>query len=307
MSGIEHPKITVVTPSLNQGRYLEACICSVLDQDYPNLEYMIVDGGSTDQSIQIIRRYEKHLAWWVSEKDNGQTAAINKGFDMANGQLVAWLNADDFYLPQALVRAAAACREAPDASFYFGRCLRVDEQGTEKAHYVNVPRLVFDREALIYGLNYIPQPSTFIQRNWLKAVGCLDESLRWGMDSDLWIRLSAVAPPASIEHVLAASREHDQTKTFGGSFARVEELRQIARKFSGVDMTPGVLCYYLDTLYQIVLEHPNVFGEAYRSDLTQFWEKTAALLARWRTDPFGNPLDVRQKPPQSLAQRMMPK
>jgi hypothetical protein len=286
------PTISIVTPSFNQGRFLDECIRSVLDQNYPNLQYVIVDGGSTDESLKVIGRYKDRLSWWVSEKDAGQADAINKGFRRCTGDLVAWINADDFYLPGALKLAAEAYRANPGGSFYFGRCLRVDESSIKKGEYVQAPELFFNREAMIYGLNYIAQPATFIHRKRLESVGYLNPGLSWGLDSELWLKLSGVAPAIVIPHLLAASREHGQTKTNNGSFARIEELRQIAAQFSGVEMTPGAMCYFLDTFYKVVLQHPESYPPEYHSEVTRFWAATSALFARWGADSSGTPLQA---------------
>ncbi|MGD1276228.1 MAG: glycosyltransferase family 2 protein [Tepidisphaeraceae bacterium] len=290
MANDSQPRISVVTPSFNQGRYLDACMRSVLDQDYPNFEYMVVDGGSTDESLDVIRAHEKRLAWWVSEKDKGQSDAINKGFRRATGPIVAWLNSDDLLLPGALASAAGAYRQAPQASFWYGRCVWVDESGQRKRHYVSAPRLLFNREALTYGLNYIPQPATFINRKHLETAGYLDTSLQYAMDSELWMRLSAIAPPVAIEQTLAAAREHPQTKTLAGSFDRIEAIRKIAEKYTDFPMTPGSMCYLLDEFYRLVKQHPEVFPESYRDNVCQFWASTSALLARWGADAEGNPV-----------------
>src|SRR5262245_32047801 len=120
------PKISIITPSYNQAHFLETCITSVLSQEYSDLEYIIIDGGSTDGSVEIIKKYENQITFWVSEPDEGQSHAINKGFQRATGAIVAWLNSDDFYLPGALTAVAEAHRSAPHASFYFGDGWRVD-------------------------------------------------------------------------------------------------------------------------------------------------------------------------------------
>ena len=119
-NALKRPRISVVTPSFNQGRFLGQCLRSVLEQDHPDVEYLVVDGGSTDESVALIRAVEGRLAWWVSEPDGGQSDAINKRFARATGEVVAWLNADDFYLPGALSRVARGYEQDPAASFYFG-------------------------------------------------------------------------------------------------------------------------------------------------------------------------------------------
>lgn len=289
-SPADRPKISIVTPSYNQGEFLEQCIESVLSQNYPNLEYLIFDGGSTDRSLQIIDRYRSQLAWATSEKDAGQSDAINKGFGRATGDLVAWLNADDFYLPQALSTIAQTRRQRPGGSFYFGDGLRVDRQGKPISGYFPGGKVIFNRAALLMGLNYILQPSTFIDRRMLLQAGLLDGSLHWGMDSDLWMRLSALAPPVPIESQLSATRQYADTKTSTGSFLRIEELRQIAEKHAGAPITPGVICYFLDTLHRLTNQRPDLYPASYRADIERFWAATAALMKQFGAGDDGFPL-----------------
>lgn len=290
MSHDKHlPRISIITPSLNQGRYLRQCIDSILLQDYQNFELLIIDGGSTDESVPIIKEYEGQISYWVSEPDNGQSHAINKGFRKSSGELVAWLNADDYYLPCAFGRVVDAHRADPFAPFYFGDGLRVDETGAIISNFFPNEQLTFNRQALVMGLNYILQPSTFINRRSLEQIGYLDVGLHYGMDSDLWMRLSKIGAPRAIMAVLAATREYATTKTASGSFARIEELRQIAEKHSGLPITPGVLCYFLDTLHRFAQEHEDVFPSPYLTDVILFWQRTAELLGYFNTEPNGFP------------------
>ena len=296
MSQDKHlPRISVITPSLNQGRYLRQCIDSVLSQDYQNLEFIIIDGGSTDESVPIIKEYEGKIGYWVSKPDKGQSDAINKGFRRASGELVAWLNADDYYLPGAFDRVIDAYRADLLAPFYFGDGLRVDETGAVISNFFPTGTLTFDRQALVMGLNYILQPATFINRCALEQAGYLDAGLRYGMDSDLWMRLSRIGNPRAIAAVLAATREYAATKTASGSFARVDELRKIAMKHSGLPITPGVLCYFLDTFYRFAQQHENVFPESYLTDELLFWKKTAELFGRFNAGPDGFPLEPKER------------
>jgi glycosyltransferase involved in cell wall biosynthesis len=284
------PKISVITPCLNQGQFLEECIRSVSSQNYPHREHIIVDGGSTDNSIEIIQKYQAQLTCWVSEPDQGQSDAINKGFRLATGDVIAWLNSDDYYLPGAFEQVAQAYQAKPTAPFYFGNGLRVDKIG--KIKRVHSPRLplFFNHEALCYGLNYIFQPATFIRSQSLKKVGYLATNLHYGMDSDLWLRLSHLGEPQPIQAQLAASREYGSTKSATGSFARVEELRQIAWENTGSPITPGVICYFLDTLYQLVLEENDLFPRKYRRDILRFWGASSLLMQRYGAAPDGFPL-----------------
>ena len=283
------PRISVITPSLNQGCYLRQCIESVLSQGYPDLEFLVIDGGSTDESLSVIREYESKINYWVSEPDGGQSDAINKGFRRASGELVTWLNADDYYLAGAFDQVVDAYQADRSAPFYFGDGIRVNEAGSVISKFFPSSRLVFDRQALVMGLNYILQPSSFINRRALEQVGYLDTGLHYGMDSDLWMRLSVVGTPRAVSAVLSATREYATTKTASGSFARVEELRQISMKHSGLPITPGVVCYLLDTLHRFAQQHECIFPKSYLADLLRFWQKTAELLERFNAGPDGFP------------------
>ena len=291
---MSRPLVSIVTPSYNQGRFLGECLDSMFRQDYPDLEVLVIDGGSTDGSVGIIKANEARLAYWCSEPDAGQGAAINKGLSLATGELVAWLNADDFYLPGALTRVARAYRKNPHASFYFGDGLRVDENGDPVGGFFPGGHVGFDLRALVYGLNCLLQPATFINRVRLSEVGPLNPALRYGLDTDLWIRLATHAPPSPVAALLAASREYPETKTATGAFARAEELRQIAERYGGVAMTPGALCYFLDTLLRLARERRDIFPESYEQSIQTFWGATATLLADYGAGPDGFPLSGRQ-------------
>ena len=284
------PKISIVTPSFNQGHFLENCITSVINQNYPKLEYIIIDGGSTDHSVDVIKSYEEKVDFWVSEKDAGQSHAINKGFERSTGDVVAWLNADDFYFSGALTAVAQVYQKNLKASFYFGNGWRVDEAGQYKCDFFPDNYLRFTRSGLILGLNYILQPATFINRAHLIAVEYINPSLRYGMDTDLWIRLSELAPPEPVYAFLAASREYGATKTATGSFERIEELRQVAEKYSGLPMTPGILCYFLDTLHCLVRERKDVFPKPFSKQVKTFWSAAANLMASYGVRPDGFPI-----------------
>jgi glycosyltransferase involved in cell wall biosynthesis len=284
------PKISIITPSFNQGRFLERCIRSTLDQDYPALEFFVLDGGSSDNSLEIIQKYAQSFDYWVSEKDRGQSDAINKGFKRATGELVSWLNSDDYLLPGALFSVARAYHQDPSCSFYFGNGLRVDEGGKTKARFYVSDRIYFNREALQYGLNYILQPATFINKKVLEKAGLLDENLHYCMDTDLWLRLSAYSNPMAVADLLAASREYGTTKSLSGSFKRIEELRQLAEKYTGMQMTPGVLCYFLDSLNNFIQGNEDHFPRTFQHDLLKFWESTANLLSQYGAGPDGTPI-----------------
>ena len=283
------PKISVVTPSLNQGQFLEKCIKSVIKQDYPDFEYIIIDGGSTDNSLDIIAEYKQYLANSMSEPDYGQSNAINKGFKKAKGELVAWLNSDDYYLPGAFRKVAEAYRRNPEASFYFGNGLRVDSKGMKKSRFFESETVKFNRDALLYCLNYILQPATFINASYLKKINFLDEDLHYGMDTDLWLRLSKEKMPAFVPETLAASREYGDTKTSTGSFQRIEELRKIAEKHTGQPMTPGILLYFLDTLRRFIVQEESPFPQRFDLEADLFSRQVSHLMQDFDISCIGFP------------------
>lgn len=206
-----HPRISVITPSYNQGHFLEQTIQSVLSQDYPNLEYIVVDGGSKDDSVEIINRYKGRLAWWVSEKDKGQTHAINKGLQHATGEILTYLNSDDLLLPRSLDRVCAYFSSHPDSDFLYGDASIVDAAGHEQLLCRTLP---FNRHLVVYGRSIICQPASFFRRSLLDRIGLFDESLFFCMDIDFWVR--AVLGGAKFQHVyecFAAARFHSNAKT----------------------------------------------------------------------------------------------
>ena len=211
------PKITVVTPSYNQGHYIEETLRSVLMQGYPNLELIVIDGGSKDNTVEIIKKYEKQIAYWVSEKDNGQTHAINKGFEKATGEICAYLNSDDIYMPYTL-------RLIAEIFTTFG----VEWVTGHRSHQVDhdvispLPHATVRFNGLLYRKGFhVPwvmgwnqQPSTFWSAAlFRKAGGKFNESMQCSFDIDLWIRLSAFTELTYLRSVLAMMRQHADQKS----------------------------------------------------------------------------------------------
>jgi glycosyltransferase involved in cell wall biosynthesis len=202
------PLVSIVTPSYNQACFLEQTILSVLGQDYPHLEYLIVDGCSTDSSVNIIQRYSDRLAWWVSEKDNGQADGINKGMRRAKGEIIAWLNSDDYYLPGAVAKSVAVFSARPEVGLIYGNVLAVDEEGSKLnlLHYGD-----WGLEGLMT-FRIIGQPSVFMRRRVLEQTGYLDPSYHLLLDHHLWIRMANLAGMAYVPETWAAARFHGAAK-----------------------------------------------------------------------------------------------
>lgn len=205
---LTHPLITIVTPSYNQSRYLEQTIRSVLGQDYPRLEYFVMDGGSSDGSVDIIHRYEKQLAGWVSEKDRGQADAINKGFRRATGEIIAWLNSDDVYQPEAIQKAIAAFEQHPKAGIVYGNVLSIDENSRP----FNLQTFRAYQLEDLMAFNIISQPAVFMRRAVLEKAGLLSLDYHLLLDHHLWLRLLRLAPAVYIPETLAAARYHAEAK-----------------------------------------------------------------------------------------------
>ena len=217
------PLFSIITPSYNQAAYLELTLRSVLEQDYPAVEYLVADGASSDGSAEIIRRYAGRLAWWVSEKDGGQAEAINKGFARATGEYVAWLNSDDIYLPGALRAAADTFAAHPQVGLVFGDVVSIDGEGRP----INV--MVFGPRGLdeLLCFNIISQPGVFLRRSLLAQTGLLDESYHYLLDHHLWLRAAQASGMHYLPQRLAAARFHAGAKNVAQAAAFGREAFRI--------------------------------------------------------------------------------
>lgn len=224
------PLVSIITPSYNQAGFLEKTIRSVLEQNYQNLEYIIVDGGSTDGSIEIIKAYEDRLAWWVSEPDRGQTDAINKGFSKANGDILAWLNSDDTYLPGAVSEAAQYLESNPEAGLVYGDANLIDEQGKVIGKF---PARQTDYNRLMRGYVHIPQQASFFRAHLWRKVGPLDPTFYFAMDYDLWVRLSQLAPVRYYPRLWANFRLHTGAKSIEADDRCWPEMVRVHRREGG--------------------------------------------------------------------------
>ena len=236
--------VTIVTPSFNQGHFIRATIESVLSQDYPNVEYVIMDGGSTDGTAAVAREYSSRLNF-ISEKDRGQTHAINKGFQAAKGSIVAWLNSDDVYLPGAISKGVAACAANPQVGAIYGEGFQIDYDGNVRQQFPYTEP--FNLWKLTFVLDYILQQSVFFRRDCVEAVGWADESLHFGMDWDLLVRLGKRFGLAYVPETFGCLREYQAAKSFAGGQKRFRELALLLEKQSGQKRPPGWWFYGLDT------------------------------------------------------------
>ncbi len=225
------PLISVVTPSYNQAPFLEATIRSVLEQDYEALEYIVVDGGSSDRSVSIIEKYADRLAWWVSEPDLGQTDAINKGFARARGEILAWLNSDDTYESGALSEAVAFLQANPQVGMVYGDANFIDARGRVIGRF-DARQTDFDR--LMRGAVYIPQQAAFFRADLWRQVGPLDPTFYFAMDYDLWVRLARLAEIRYLPgRVWANFRLHGAAKSIADDARCWPEMLRVHRREGG--------------------------------------------------------------------------
>ncbi|MBI4882834.1 MAG: glycosyltransferase [Actinobacteria bacterium] len=267
------PWVTIVTPSLNQGPFIRQAIESVLAQTYPNIEYIIMDAGSTDETATVVADYRDRLLF-ISEPDRGQSHAINKGWRMAKGTILSWLCADDFLVPSAVAQVVEQFERHPEASFVFGGCETIDLRDLPTG--VMLP-VVPDTWKLIHGYDYVPQPSAFASRAAVEAVGFVDESLHFGMDWDLFMRLSLHGPVVPISALLSTARIYPETKSSSGGYRRWRELVGIMRRHGEMRYPPAYFLYGAEMLR----ESTRRFGRRMPSRLVPLQSFVRRSLDRW--------------------------
>ena len=223
-------RVSIVTPSYNQARFLEATINSVLEQDHKDLEYFVIDGGSTDGSLEILKKYEKYLAGWVSEKDRGQTDAINKGFARCTGDIYAWLNSDDTYQPGAVSEAVKFFEKNPEVGLVYGDTNFIDENGKVRGRF---PAAQTNYKKLRQGYVHVPQQAAFFKGEIWREVGPLDPDFYFAMDYDLWVRIARVAPLVYTPRLWANFRLHGDAKTISADDRCWPEMLKVHRRDGG--------------------------------------------------------------------------
>ncbi|MFH1790460.1 MAG: glycosyltransferase family 2 protein [Candidatus Omnitrophota bacterium] len=231
--GTPWPRITVVTPNRNYGRFLEATIRSVLLQGYPNLEYIIIDGGSTDESVDVIKQYSQHLSFWETAPDRGQSDAINKGFRRATGTICAWLNSDDIYCPDTLRKVAEHWAANKGCAFLTGMGEIIGNATGKREHLIKAGPYGFHDLVRVYDSRYLPQPSVFFSRDVFNDAGGLDERLKYSMDLDLWLRLIQKHRLYHIPETLSQLRHHPEALSWKHNEAALEEVSAVVGRYIG--------------------------------------------------------------------------
>jgi glycosyltransferase involved in cell wall biosynthesis len=247
------PLVTVVTPSFNQAQFLEKTILSVLKQDYPNVEYIIIDGGSSDGSVEIIKKYTDRIHTWVSEPDRGQTDAINKGFALAKGDILAWINSDDTYNPGAIREAVEFLIDHPDVGLVYSDANFINAND----HVIGkFPAAQTDRTRLLRGYVHVPQQTTFFLKNLWNEIGPLDPTFYFAMDYDLWVRLSALARLVYCPgRIWANFRLHGEAKTIASDDQCWPEMLRVHRREGGNWFSIIQMKYYLRKLFAPLVTH----------------------------------------------------
>lgn len=255
-----YPKISIIMPSYNQGKFIEEAILSVLEQDYPNLEFFIIDGGSTDSTLDIIKKYEKSIDYWVSEKDNGQSAAINKGFRMASGDIITWLCSDDTYLDGTLRYVGEFFTKNKNIDILYGDVKFIDHNGIV---FSEIKGLEFSKTKYLSRIGSIPQPASFFRRELLQHVGFLDESLEYCMDYEFFGRI-IFSGYDNIKHVnrfLATYRFHEDSKTVAGQNVHnghQETMKKLQEKFCNENNYNVQYIHILSYFYKVLWVSKNL-------------------------------------------------
>lgn len=293
-NGAAWPRLSIITPSFNQAHYLEETIRSVLLQGYPNLEYFVFDAASTDGSVEIIRKYEPWLSYWVSEKDRGQSDAINKGMRRATGVMATWLNSDDYFSQGTLEAVALTLQQHSEAAVIFGQADWITSDGRQIEAVLSRP---YDRQYMLQEANSIPQSSAFIRHQAFLEVGGLDERLHFTMDYDLWFRLETQGSLVHVPQKWSYARKHESAKTSSGDTRFYEELVQVTAKYGKGGLPAGNLQWlestHLSKAFRAFQTSDVITGQRELALVLTYlpeWRDTSKLASRiaseaWQVSP----------------------
>lgn len=278
------PLVSIVTPSYNQARFLEKTMRSVLEQDYPHLEYLVVDGASTDGSVDLIKKYSSQLKWWVSEKDNGQAEAINKGLAKAKGEIVAWINSDDYYMPGAITGAVKALNEHPESGMVFGNVRVVDENEKILNNLAYADWQVAD----LMAFRIIGQPAVFMRRKVLEKTGFLDPSYHLLLDHQLWIRLALAGGMKYVPELWASAHYHEDCKNLAQAAGFGSDARRIVDWMRGSPQYADLfrqnekrILAGAERLNAFYMLDAREYPAAFRSYWKAFWLHPATVTPEW--------------------------
>ncbi len=246
----EYPSISVIVPSYNQGQFIEETLISIVNQQYPNLELLVLDGGSTDNTVEVIEKYANHITYWHSQKDNGQADAINQGIRSSSGQIVCWLNSDDMYLPGTLLDIGKRFRGFEDqCHLVYGDCFLLYEDAQKQQSGGVKPAQPFDAFTLTY-YDYMIQPSSFWTRKLWDQVGDLNSGYHFVLDWDWFIRASQITQFEYVSRYYSIYRMHSSHKTSSGGLTRQKEILEIVGKYSST--------YWLNLFEAVGASYPDV-------------------------------------------------
>lgn len=278
------PLVSIITPSYNQAVYLESTLRSVIEQNYPNLEYIVIDGGSQDSSLDIINRHANELAWWVSENDRGQANAINKGLRRSKGEIIAWLNSDDLYLPGTLYQAVETLQNNPSLGMVFGDALTIDAAG----HPLNQLSLGNWGLTDLLRFRIICQPAVFMRREAVEKVGLLDEKYHYMLDHQLWLRIATQYQIQHTHQLWAAARHHATAKNAAQASKFSDETLQL---LEWIKTNPDFKQHFHADHRQIIggayrlsaryLLDGGQAGSALQAYLRAFWYAPAYTMKHW--------------------------
>ena len=245
----KYPSISVIIPSFNQGQYIEETLVSVIGQQYPNLEVIVIDGGSTDNTVEIIEKYSSQITYWHSKKDKGQADAINQGMNLSTGEVLCWLNSDDMYLPGTLLDVGKKFAGRTDENYLiYGAAINIRE-GDRNLYSYTQPTTPFDKFTLTY-LDFMAQPSAFWTRKLWESTGEINANYHYVIDWDWFIRASRIVDFKSVQKFYSICRQHPFHKTSNGGSQRREEIREVVSKYSSE--------FWQELYVEVEKSYPNI-------------------------------------------------